>query len=189
MTTNGASAATRADTCPKGVVIVTWKEAAERRWAERLAPSVSDPQMITVSSQAAIPRPASEVWAFVHDPASSVLTIDNVVQGFTMPGTPVGEVGEVQVLVMRLPPSGRLVGILHEVVELDPGTRAVTQTLSWDEDQFATTEVLPVDNVSCVLRVTIESPVPREARRAQEQATRAVIDDYLRRVKDVLTGA
>lgn len=165
-----------------------WKENAERRWSQRTAPTSTNEVVVTVSAQAAIPRPAGIVWEFVWDPASSVLTGDNVVAGFTMPGTPVGEVGEVQVAVVRMTATGGLVGMLHEVVEVDPGRRAVMVSLSLDHQHRDITEVLPVGEDASVLRVTFEHSVPRHDAVKGRDARQQLAEQYVQRVRDILSA-
>ena len=73
-----------------------------------------------------LPRNAAVMWSFMWDPASSVEIDEEAEIGTTVPGSPRG-LGEIQVVIRRTA-QGRE-GVLHEVVELEPGRRAVTRSL------------------------------------------------------------
>jgi hypothetical protein len=73
-----------------------------------------------------LPRSAEAVFSFMWDPASSLELFDSMELARTLPGRE--GVGEIQAFVERTA-AGR-VGVLHEVLEFDPGRRAVTRSLA-----------------------------------------------------------
>ncbi|MGE6955013.1 SRPBCC family protein [Staphylococcus capitis] len=85
------------------------------------------PTHIKEAASVELPRDAATIWSFMWDPASSVKTEESTELGVTLPGTLQG-LGEIQVFITRTA-DGR-VGSLQEVVELDPGRRAVTRSLN-----------------------------------------------------------
>jgi hypothetical protein len=154
-------------------------EWAERRRAARIGED--PPERATITAQTAIAAPAGRVWALAWDPATSLLTDEGVSYSFTVPGTPAGQVGEIQCHV-RTFAEGAQVGILTEVVELDPGRRAVTRSLTQPGPDRNTTEVIPVDERSCLLRVTYLT----HGLDAQAQAAvRTYAENYVTRLRDI----
>src|SRR4051794_35604857 len=96
----------------------------EQRWERRRRGAAAVVIRITVSESASVlGRSASEVWAFVRPAESAVLTEEDVVRAFTVPGTGPG-VGEQQCFI-------RSVGDREEVhimtiVALEEGKYAET---------------------------------------------------------------
>lgn len=83
---------------------------------------------MVASASVDVDRPAHQVWAFIEDPASQVLLRDDVISGVRMPGTPRG-VGEVQAFVLQ---GDGLRGAMIEILEREPGARALTRHLGDD---------------------------------------------------------
>lgn len=131
-----------------GVLQQRW----ERRQQEQPADAPpAEPRPLSVTERIFIARPAEDVWAFVQPAETSVFTDDRVVRAFTVPGTPVGDVGEIQCQVIRFQ-EGVILGVLSEVVELDPGRRAVTRSLSHANESGSVTTVEPLDG-GCSLQI------------------------------------
>lgn len=160
-------------------------ERAEARFNARRSSDRQALKPVEESAQVAIPLPANVVWDFVWRAETAPLVSDNVVQAFTVPGTPIGEVGEIQCHIVR-GEGGVLVGSLIEVVELDPGRRAVTRSLSTPEAAASTTEVIPAGETASVLRLSVAmTPAP-----GKESDLRSILQShastYVERVAGVL---
>lgn len=75
-------------------------ERIERRWQRRTdstrdqSPETFEP--VTVSEQLVVMSDPVSLWRLVWDPATSALVLDQVVSAFAVPGTPAGQVGEMQ---------------------------------------------------------------------------------------------
>ena len=95
-------------------------------------PTGTTAQTSTISAVTTVEvaRAAADVWEFIEDPASQVLLSDEVLSGVRMPGRPRG-VGEVQAFVSQ-EENGRLRGSMLEIVEYEPGARAVTRDMRQD---------------------------------------------------------
>jgi hypothetical protein len=142
-------------------------------------------ESVAVTAQAAIAAPADQVWTLAWDPATSVLTEEGTTRAFTVPGTPAGQVGEIQCHVQTLP-GGAQVGMLTEVVELEPGRRAVTRSLTQPGPDRSITEVRPIDERSCVLRLThLTHGLNPEA----QAAVRTHAESYVARLRDIAEAA
>ena len=165
-----------------------FKDRAENRWASRVAAQTAPPTAtVRASAQVAIPRPAGLVWEVVERPESSVLLLDNITAAFWLPGTPVGEVGAVQCDILRTGTDGR-VGVLHEVVELDPGRRAVSKSLSMELQHWGETEVIPTDTNGCVLRVTLTMTAALGTEEEARAEAQRGVDQYVTRVHNLLAS-
>lgn len=127
----------------------------EKRWRQRQdgAPGGPGPATVTVtvSKQVAVRVDPDRLWDLVWDPATSPLVLDEVVAAFTLPGTPAGQVGEMQVNIVA-GEGGTLFGMIEEVVEVGPGYRAVTRSRSTALPATSITLILPLDQGGCVLR-------------------------------------
>ena len=95
-------------------------------------PESAHPTSIRLAFPVTIARPAPEVWALLRNPEHTVRYRDDVVSAVTMPNSGEG-VGEVQAILYRQ--HGRFIGSFIEIVEYEPGRRAVHRNLN---------EVLPV---------------------------------------------
>ena len=96
------------------------------RIRRRILRVTANPVRVKEAASVELPQGAPAVWSFMWDPASCVKLFETTEIGVTLPGSPKG-VGEIQVTVDRTD-HGR-VGNLHEVVEVEPGRRAVTRSL------------------------------------------------------------
>lgn len=126
----------------------------------------------------------AQLWQLVWDPATSPLVLDHVVAAFTVPGTPAGRVGEMQMHIVE-GPMGTLVGMIEEVVQLGPGYRAVTRSRSVVRPTTSTTTALPLDKKGCVLRHHTELTAPVESANAARAEVQAHSLRYLSRVRDL----
>ena len=124
----------------------------------------------------------------VWRPETSVLVSDDCVMAFSVPGTPHRQVGEIQCHVMRTV-DGAQVGSLLEVVELDPGRRAVTVSLSDPQARPSVTEVLSIDDRSAVLRFTLTAVVPSSDEQQVRQVLQGFGDTYVARIRDLMQAA
>lgn len=125
-----------------------------------------------------------QLWQLVWDPATSPLVLDHVVAAFTVPGTPAGKVGEMQMHIVR-GARGTLVGMIEEVVEIGPGYRAVTRSRSAVQPTMSTTTLLPLDQGGCVLRHHTELTAPQGSATAVRAEAQASSLRYLSRVRDL----
>ena len=160
----------------------------EQRWQQRRvgAPQEMAQAMVTVtvSEQVTVMVNPEGLWRLVWDPATSPLVLDHVVSAFTLPGSPCGQVGEMQMSVVACK-DGTLIGMVEEVVELGPGYRAVTRSRSTTQPSTSTTLVLPLDLGGCVLRYRTEQIVPAPAENATREACQEHLRLYLARVRDL----
>ena len=158
------------------------------RWQHRRdgEPREQSPALVplTVSEQVPVMVDADRLWRLVWDPATSPLVFDHVVSAFTLPGTPAGQVGELQMSVVTCH-DGTLIGTVEEVVELGPGYRAVTRSRSSTVPASATTLILPLDQGGCVLRYRIEHLVPADTADAARRDYQEFIRRYLSRVREL----
>lgn len=103
-----------------------------------------------------LPTSAEAAFGFMEDPASLVVLDDSIELGVTLPG-PKG-VGEIQAFVDRTP-SGRT-GMMHEVVEVEPGRRAVTRNLTVGCPSGGVLTVVPLGPDSCRLTQEFWAELP-----------------------------
>lgn len=106
--------------------------AAERRRADRqdrahrALPLVE----LRVREQVEVPRSSDEIWRFVTDPANDRAVLGPAhVLSFVVPGTPPGQVGEMQCTVVRRP-DGSWTGDLGETLERVEGVRLAVRAMS-----------------------------------------------------------
>ncbi|MEU8069309.1 SRPBCC family protein [Micromonospora sp. NPDC049151] len=114
------------------------------------------PVQVRETATVDLPTSAEAAFDFMWDPASSVVLHDSVELGVTLPG-PKG-VGEIQAFVRRTP-MGRMGDIL-EVVEMEPGRRAVTRTLMAACPGGAELTVVPLGPDSCRLTQALWVELP-----------------------------
>ncbi|EWM66702.1 MULTISPECIES: hypothetical protein [Micromonospora] len=103
-----------------------------------------------------LPTSAEAAFGFMEDPASSVALHDSTELGVTLPG-PKG-VGEIQAFVDRSP--GGRTGMMHEVVEVEPGRRAVTRNLTAGCPSGGVLTVVPLGPDSCRLTQEFWAELP-----------------------------
>lgn len=135
------------------------------------APDPAPTQTSTISAVVTVEvaRPAAEVWAFIEDPASQAMLSEDVLSGVRMPGTPRG-VGEVQAFVSQ--ENGRLRGSMLEILEYEPGVRALTRDLRKD---------LPANVVEMRTATEVQELSPNRARLTHTHvAVLDVADDRVR---------
>lgn len=163
----------------------------EGRWNNRTRGPAPQQELatITVSEQVAIAGVhPDQLWRLVWDPTTSPLVLDHVRSAFTVPGTPAGKVGEMQMHIVA-GPNETLIGMIEEVVELGPGYRAVTRSRSAARPITSTTLILPLEHGGCVLRHTTELAVPADAVEDIWKETQKNTQRYLARVRDLVESS
>jgi hypothetical protein len=118
------------------------------------------PVQVTESASVELSRDAASMWTFMWDPASSTQISDFEI-GVTLPGSPRG-LGEIQAFIRHT--AGGREGRLHEVVEFEPGRRAVTRSLAAAYPAYSALTIEPLGPDSCRLtqefRVGLPAGVP-----------------------------
>ncbi len=140
---------------------------------------------VTVALGQEIAAPADVVWNFVHDPATASITGGGIVQGFTLPDTPRGCVGERQCFVHQLPSGGVHTHVI-EVVELTPGQRAVTVAVPFD-GIYTTTTVSGQGSVTLLTMQAAGTPAESAGPQAVSRIA-ATLEEYLLKVQWALGG-
>jgi hypothetical protein len=100
----------------------------------KITRTTTKPVQVNEAASVELPRDASAMWSLMWDPASSAEIIGGEM-GVTLPGSPRG-LGEIQAFIRRTA-DGRE-GLLHEVVEFEPGRRAVTRSLAAGYPAYST---------------------------------------------------
>lgn len=108
----------------------------------------ANPTQVAQAATVDLPQSAAVMWSFMWDPASSVQFEAEVEAGVTLPGSPAG-LGEIQVFLQRTP-GGRDIAAL-EVIEFEPGRRAVTRSLAATYPSYGILTVEPLGSDSCRL--------------------------------------
>ena len=126
------------------------------RW--RCLRVLAEPVRVEESASFAVSRSAAEVWDFMWDPRSLLVLEEGVTAAMTLPGTPAGRVGEVQVSVRGAGADRHLVAL--EVVALEPGRMAYTRTISDPMDIGGRLVVEPTGESSCRMTQTFHQVLP-----------------------------
>ncbi|MDG4821691.1 SRPBCC family protein [Asanoa sp. WMMD1127] len=116
----------------------------------------TEPVQVRETATVDLPRSADAVFSFMWDPASSLELFDAVEVAATLPGRT--GVGEFQAFVERTP-AGRF-GVLHEVVEFDPGRRAVIRSVVGVCPTWGALTVEPIGTESCRLTQEFWADIP-----------------------------
>jgi hypothetical protein len=137
------------------------QERAAQRWSRRLRdpdlilvqqPGDADPVVVVqVEKSVEIDASPELVWDFVWRPETAVLTDPDVVQGFTVPGTPQGQVGERQCFVSDDGDNGLRTTVI-EVIELVPGQTATIMRVPTNATRVTTTVVGAGDRAALAVR-------------------------------------
>ena len=142
----------------------------------------TEPVRVRETATVDLPTSAEAAFGFLWDPASSVALHDSVERGVTLPG-PKG-VGEIQAFVHRTP-TGRM-GVIHEVVEMEPGRRAVTRTLMVGCPSGGELTVVPLGPGSCRLTqefwVELPAGMPVDAGAQMRREYRTRLAELTRRL-------
>lgn len=156
---------------------------AARRWDERTH--------VEVVRSIDIAGSPDDVWTLVWAPEYMPLLDDDVVEAYTVPGTPRGEVGERQCSV-RLS-AGERVETVSEVIDCEPGRRAV-----WVDVPFrgltAAVSVLPLEGHAHLVvgfRLDADYHLAQLSPGWQKpviQEVEGTLDRYLPRVRDLIEG-
>ena len=119
-----------------------------RRYLARL---VVKPVELRESVTIVLPAPAAEVWDLLWDPAQAALLDPDHELGVGVPGTPVQDVGELRLMTSR-DVDGRRTAHLIEVVDLEPGRRAITECTGCGHERGTILDVEALAEDTC--RVT-----------------------------------
>jgi hypothetical protein len=125
-----------------------------RRWVRVLVEPVRVEESVTFE----VPRGAVEVWDFMWDPQSLHVIEQEVTYAGTLPGTPAGQVGEVQVSMHHTGLERQLTAL--EVVAMEPGRMAMTRTLTAALPSGGRLDVEPTGEHSCRLTQSFHTDVP-----------------------------
>jgi uncharacterized protein YndB with AHSA1/START domain len=97
-------------------------------------PSAPLRQPLSVSVAADVAAPADKVWRVIYRPESAVLLGKGCLSSGVVPGTPVGQVGEMQYFVHRVGEDGFSVRVIV-VTELNVGRSAVVSSIDPEHDE------------------------------------------------------
>ncbi|MDG4803918.1 SRPBCC family protein [Micromonospora sp. WMMD980] len=137
----------------------------------------ADPVRVHETTTVDLPVNAETAFSFMWDPASTRTLFDSTEVAVTLPGR--SGVGEIQAFVQRTP-EGRL-GILHEVIEMEQGRRAVTRSLMYPPTWGALT-VEPLDPGSCRLTQEFWADLPAGVLAGTDRALR---DQFRQRLHEL----
>jgi hypothetical protein len=138
---------------------------------------ISEPIQVRETAFVDLPRAGEAVWAWMVRAHSSVELFDSTEVGVTLPGSPEG-VGEIQAFVARTP-EGRSAGLL-EVVELEPGRRAVTRDLASPFRSGGVLTIAPLGENHCRLTQELWADLPVGTAVATVHAVRDAQKEQLR---------
>jgi hypothetical protein len=113
-----------------------------------LAKLLVKPLELRESVTVVLPAPADEVWDLMWDPRNNSVFNPDHELGVHVPGTPLQEVGELQLLASK-DAQGRRTVHLIEVVDIEPGRRAVTECTGCGHESGAVLDVVPLTEDSC----------------------------------------
>ncbi|WP_203718713.1 SRPBCC family protein [Asanoa siamensis] len=122
-----------------------------------------------------LPRSAEATFDFLWDPVSSFTISDSVDVAAALPGR--RGLGEIQAVVERTP-AGR-VGVLHEVIEHEPGRRAVTRGLVGVCPTWSALSLEPLGPGSCRLTQEFWADLPAGVQAGMDRQLSA---EYRRRL-------
>jgi hypothetical protein len=135
-----------------------------------------------------LPRAAATMWSFLSDPASST-KLNAAELGVTLPGSPQG-LGEIQVALFGTGSSRQ--ARVHEVVELEPGQRAVTRSLTSAFPSYSVLTIEPTGPESCRLTqefwVDVPAGVAVETVRAVERNGKQELRTMMARLLEIAPG-
>ncbi len=138
---------------------------------------------VTTSARRVLDAPADAVWALLPDVAYG----PDVVATFVVPGTPTGEVGECRCVLTRRP-DGALVGVVHELLAIEPGRARVYQERQEHQNLVTTTTVEPASDLSCEVAVWFTFQTSRKAADEMRARAQAIPRGQLDRLADHLAG-
>jgi hypothetical protein len=133
-----------------------WDDAGVRSRL-RIVRTTAKPVQVKEAASVELPQDASAVWSFMWDPASTVKLFGTTEIAVTLPGSPPG-LGEIQAFIERTT-NGRVAN-LHEVVEFEPGRRAVTRSLVSAIPEYTTLTIEPLGPASCRLTQEFWADIP-----------------------------
>jgi hypothetical protein len=127
---------------------------------------------------------AEDVWALICDPDAAVLLNERVVRCSRDPSTPRGQVGERHTSTVLVPPTGRLIEMTTEVIEIEPCQRVVTATVP--DDGSRTTYLLTGHANRTMLAIRYEASPSWFSAKMLRPAVTSTFDHFLGRVRDVI---
>jgi len=148
----------------------------EKRWESRQ----DGLEPLTVTTSVAIAAPVEEIWAFLSDPRSAMLTSPNVIKAFAVPGTPEGEVGGQNCIIMNV--GGRLSAHINEIVAVEAPHRLVTRWPTMATELLSTL-LLTSDGHHSTLTYQVGLRIEQGSRKKREPALRESLDEELQRVR------
>ncbi|MHA3838282.1 SRPBCC family protein [Terrabacter sp. AAH1] len=148
----------------------------EKRWEARQ----DGLEPLTVTTSIEIDATVDEIWAFLSDPRSAMLTSPNVIKAFAVPGTPEGEVGGQQCVVMNV--GGRMSAHISEIIAVDAPHRVVARWPTMATELLSTT-LLTAEQGRSRLTYQIGLRIEQGTRKKREPALRESLDEELERVR------
>ena len=143
---------------------------------------------VLVHDEVRLPHPAAAVWELLTDPAREhEMASPAHVRSFTVPGTPVDTVGQLQCTVLRQP-NGAWVGMLSETEERVEGARLVVRSLSGSHDYRETVELTPEGDHGCVVRWSVATRGHPDAAAVSRDRLADELHLHLTRVAAALAG-
>jgi hypothetical protein len=136
----------------------TGEQSMSMRWSRStLTRVLQESQIVTAEWQCRVDAPPAHVWAAIEAPEYAMRAYEDVVDAGHLPNSPRG-LGEMQYTVRRDETGRRRVSVL-EVVEYEPGRRAVIRNISSD---FRSEEeiVLAEDEQGCLVRHRSWAEIP-----------------------------
>jgi hypothetical protein len=121
--------------------------------------TTAQPTRVEEAATVELPRSAATMWSFIADPASTAEFDESTEVGVILPGSPLG-LGEIQVFIQHT--DGERTGAVLEVIEFEPGRRAVTRTLD-SPSRYGTITVEPLGPGRCRLTQKFSVDVPAGA--------------------------
>lgn len=140
-----------------------------------------------VHGRVVVPLPPETVWAGLLDASTFTFTAAEGERAAVVPGTPVGEVGELRAVVTAV--YGLPVVTFYEVVEIGPGPRLVLRGHSASHTAHVFTEVVPHPD-GCVVLATFRMLRHPDAGLTQVENAREWLVRYLGALRlDLVTRA
>ncbi|MEU4419581.1 hypothetical protein AB0F81_03080 [Actinoplanes sp. NPDC024001] len=151
----------------------------------KLVRTTAKPIQVSESATVELRWDAAAMWSYMWNPASSVELGEHTEVGLTLPGTSYG-LGEIQVFLHRLP-DGRRQASLIEVVEFEPGRRAVTRSLVSAVPNLSVLTIEPLGPGSCRLTQEHRADLPAGIQVAIVEECRKNFREELRQLMSRLT--
>ena len=126
-----------------------------------------------------------QVWSFVTSPTSRLLMLlPHILEAFRVPGSPIGQVGELWCILGESRFPWVLGASVLEVVEFEPGRSIAVRDRTYGEGQMLQRWTVAPSRRGCHVRADIEGRFRRGQDGAKELAR-----NYLHRLRKVIDGA